>query len=106
MHHSNNVPETIDISVPGTSQTVVDVLRDQYGALDSGEIRAQLEPLEPEIWSSTEFAQLFETIHIDNPYVDVVRKQDGVRGTVMFVDRPRIYFSFNAESGNNDRSPA
>lgn len=105
-NQNDSCPETIEVSIPGTSQTIVDILCDQYGVLDSGEVRAQLEPLEPEVWGSAEFAQLFDTTNINAPYVDVIRKQDGVAGTVMFIDSPRIYFSFHAESGNDERSTA
>lgn len=94
--------ETIDFEILGTSQTIVDILQDQYGTLDGGELRAQLAALEPEVWSSGEFEQLFEISATNPPYADVVRKSDGLHGTVMYVDSPRFYFSFNAGSDGND----
>lgn len=101
-----NFSETISVDVPGSTQTIVDILRDQYGNLDSGEIRAQLAPLEPEVWSTVEFSRLFDTINVHPPYVDVVRKQDGVAGTVMFIDSPRMYFSFNTRTARHDDGTA
>lgn len=101
-HQNNNPPETITVSAEGSAQTIIDVLQDQYGALDSGEVRAKLEPLEPDVWNSDEFARLFDVSNIHAPYVDVIRKQDGVTGTVMFIDSPRFYFTFNTEGSQDD----
>lgn len=106
-HRSNNkLPETITVSAEGSAQTIIDVLQDQYGILDSGEVRAKLEPLEPDVWNSEEFARLFDVSAVHAPYVDVTRKQDGAQGTVMFIDSPRFYFSFNAGSSDNDSGTA
>ena len=95
-------PETIDVEIPGGLQAIVDILHDQYGALDGGEVRAKLEALEPNVWTSDEFVRQFDVSNVHPPYVDVIRKEDGATGTVMFVDSPRFYFSFNAGSLNND----
>ncbi|NDD52263.1 hypothetical protein EBZ39_00025 [bacterium] len=95
-------PVLIDIDVPGTSQSIVDILHDYYSTLDSGEVRAKLEGLEPNVWTSEEFSKKFDVQNIHPPYVDVIRKEDGVAGTVMFIDRPRFYFTFNAGLANND----
>lgn len=105
-HPSSNSAETITVSANGSEQTIIDVLQDQYGVLDSGEVRARLESLEPNVWTSDEFSRLFEVSNIHAPYVDVIRKQDGVAGTVMFIDCPRFYFTFNAGSTDNERSTA
>ena len=94
--------ETITVSVPESAQTVIDVLQDQYGVLESGEVRAQLSTLEPEVWNAQEFEKLFDIKEVRPPYADVVRKQDGTYGTVMFIDQPRFYFTFNAGSVSND----
>lgn len=101
---SKPAPETIEIEIPGTSQTIIDTLRDQYRTLDAGEVRARLEDLEPEVWSKAEFEQLFDTTSENPPYVDVVRRSDGVRGTVMFIDSPRFYFTFHAGNTSDERS--
>lgn len=106
MTKQNNEFETITVSAPGHVQTIIDVLQDQYGVLDSGEVRARLEPLEPDVWTGDEFAKLFDAGDVHAPYVDVIRKQDGVAGTVMFIDSPRFYFTFNAESSDNDSKSA
>lgn len=99
---NNNEPETITVSADGPAQTIIDVLHDQYNTLDSGEVRARLEPLEPDVWNSEEFARIFDVASINAPYVDVIRKQDGITGTVMFIDSPRFYFTFNAGNSAND----
>ena len=33
------------------------------------------------------------------PFVEVVRKSDGVRGTMLFRHDPRVYFDFTPEGG-------
>lgn len=100
---NKDCPETVDIPFPGTSQTIVDILADQYGNLDSGEARAKLEALQTTVWNAEEFGALFDVTHIEPPYVHVTRKQDGATGTVMFVDAPRFYFSFNTGQSDDDR---
>ena len=106
MLRDNTEPETITVNVPGTTQTIVDILQDQYGHLESGEARAKLEMLLSEVWTQSEFDALFDATGTTPPYVAVVRKQDGVAGTVMFVDSPRFYFSFNAGSEKDDGEQA
>jgi len=96
--HNKPRPEMIDVEIPGTTQTIIDILSSQYERLDIGEARAQLETVVEDVWSAVEFEQLFNAANVRAPYVDVVRKTDGTAGTVMFIDAPRLYFSFNAES--------
>ena len=103
---NENCPETVDISFPGTSQTIIDVLASQYGHLESGEARAKLEALQETVWNDEEFNKLFDVVSTVPPYVYVTRKQDGVSGTVMFVDQPRFYFSFNTGCADDDRKTA
>lgn len=103
---NNSAPETITVGADGQAQTIIDVLHDQYSTLDSGEVRARLESLEPEVWNNDEFVRLFDVASVNAPYVDVVRKQDGAIGTVMFIDSPRFYFTFNAGSSANEPGTA
>jgi hypothetical protein len=65
-------------------------------------VRAQLSTLEPDVWTAQEFEKFFDIKEVRPPYVDVVRKHDNAYGTVMFIDRPRFYFTFNAGSVPND----
>jgi hypothetical protein len=94
---------TVTVEIEGDLQTVVNILNDQYGHLDSGEARTALEAYYTDgVWNNEELAEHFEVSHFDEPpYVHVIRKTDGLRGTLMFLPVPRFYFSFNAESNTN-----
>lgn len=47
-------------------------------------------------WSTEELKVDFTVIGFLAPYVEVRRKSDGQRGTLMFTHRPRYYFGFEA----------
>jgi hypothetical protein len=102
---SDNLTVTVEIS--GGSSTIADILTDQYGHLETGEARTALESYYTDgVWNDEELAEHFEVSHFDEPpYVHVIRKSDGCRGTLMFLSSPRFYFSFNAESGTNVTGP-
>lgn len=101
---TNNCPEKISIPFSGSNQTIIDILNDQYGRFEAGEVRAMLEARYPEnVWNDEEFSNNFAVSYFEPPYVHVIRKKDAARGTVMFIDSPRFYFSFNAESENDGR---
>ena len=94
---------TVTVEIESDPQTVVNILNEQYGHLDSGEARALLESYYTDgVWNNEELGEHFEVSHFDEPpYVHVIRKADGVRGTLMFLPVPRFYFPFNAESNIN-----
>ena len=84
----------IDI-VADSRTTLARVLQDRFATMEAGEIRATLETTYgADVWTSAELLDVFEVSHFEPPYVHVIRKVDGVRGTVVFVDEPRFYFSF------------
>jgi hypothetical protein len=45
-------------------------------------------------WDTAALRRDFEVIGFTAPFVTVIRRADGVRGTLEFVDRPRWYFDF------------
>jgi hypothetical protein len=93
-------PAITTISVDAGDADVAAVLQAQYGHLENGEVRAMLEVSGGQVWTNDELLEIFEVSHFEPPYVHVIRKEDGKRGTVMFVDAPRFYFSFAAEENN------
>lgn len=93
-------PAITAISVDANNADVAAVLHAQYGHLENGEVRAMLEVSGGQVWTNDELLEIFEVSHFEPPYVHVIRKEDGKRGTVMFVDTPRFYFSFAAEESN------
>lgn len=94
------------IEFAASSAALIDALEKQYAHMDQGEARAALENLHQPVWSNDELLDVFEVSHFEPPFVHVIRKTDGTRGTVVFVDSPRLYFSFQAEEKKeNERSP-
>jgi hypothetical protein len=95
---SKTCPEKISIPFTGSREALTEILRDQYGRYERGEIRTLLENTYVTVWDDEELLKIFDVGQVEPPYVHVVRKKDGQRGTVMFLDVPRFYFSFNAET--------
>jgi hypothetical protein len=92
-------PEKISIPFTGSREALVTILAHQYGRYERGEIRTLLEnAYADEVWTDEELLKIFEVAFFDAPYVYVIRKKDGQRGTVLFLDTPRFYFSFVAET--------
>ena len=79
---------TTDIVVVASNKDVVALLKNQYGHLEKGEVRAILEQTHTPVWSNDELLETFEVSHFEPPYVHVIRKEDGRRGTIMFLDDP------------------
>lgn len=71
------------------------VIKDQLALRGLDEIRSVLrEQYGENVWNSEELLDTFEVSHFEPPYVHVIRKVDGVHGTVAFNDNPRLYFAF------------
>jgi hypothetical protein len=84
----------IDVVDDGQS-TLMLVLQNRFANMEAGEARALLETTYgASVWTSAELMDVFEVSHFEPPYVHVIRKKDGARGTVVFIDAPRLYFSF------------
>lgn len=96
--NDNDISTTIPVRA--TNKDVAAVLKAQYGHLESGEVRTLLERINSPVWTNDELLETFEVSHFEPPYVHVIRKDNGQRGTVLFVDSPRFYFSFATENGN------
>jgi hypothetical protein len=73
------------------------VIKEQIARRGVEEIRKTLQEYSEQAWNSEELLAEFEVSHFDPPYVHVIRKVDGVRGTVAFNDDPRLYFAFRPE---------
>ena len=97
MTQSNSTIPTTDVPLDVTRETLVHVFKDQFAHLDVGELRALLETTyNGQVWNSEELLQYFEVSHFEPPYVHVIHKTNGFRGTVLFNDEPRLYFWFKA----------
>jgi hypothetical protein len=83
------------IQIDHARQTLINVIHDQFKNRDIEELREVLEKQYGEpLWNAEQLLELFEVSHFDPPYVHVIRKADGVAGTVAFNESPRFYFSF------------
>lgn len=80
-------------------QLVVDVLRNYYAGRGEDETRADLEKKYGDVWNDEELLAEFGVQFFDGPRVHVIRRTDGTRGTVGFIDSPRFYFAFMPDAG-------
>lgn len=102
---TNKKPEaTTEIQLAGQDeQVIIDLLNEQFGCLEGGEVRTIFEA-DKEVWNEEELQELFEVDRTEAPYAYVVRKADRQRGSVMFLNNPRFYFSFNPTPEEADES--
>ena len=56
--------------------------------------RNALEALHGQVWNTEELSRDFEVLGFGAPVIAVVRKSDGVKGSLFFQHRPRFYFNF------------
>lgn len=60
-------------------------------------VRSQLEKRHGIVWNTDELGRDFEVLGFAAPFVVVVRRSDGVKGSLSFQHSPRFYFDFVAE---------
>ena len=56
--------------------------------------RERLEEMYGEVWDTSEVSRDFEVIGFMAPFITVKRKEDSVKGVLMFQHNPRFYFDF------------
>jgi len=59
--------------------------------------RVDLESKHGKVWDTTQLSQDFEVVGFAAPLVIVRRREDRVRGSLMFQHNPRFYFGFQPE---------
>jgi hypothetical protein len=62
----------------------------------SGQVERDLERAE-QTWTTEELREQFDVIGFLAPFLAVVRKSDGVKGSLEFRHSPRVYFNFVAD---------
>ncbi len=60
--------------------------------------REALEAKHVQIWGTSEVRRDYEVLGFMAPYVVVRRKEDGIKGSLMFQHDPRFYFKFEPHS--------
>jgi len=61
--------------------------------------REKLEAMHGQVWNTEELARDFDVTGFAAPLVVVVRKSDGVKGSLEFQHNPRFYFRFQEYDG-------
>jgi hypothetical protein len=56
--------------------------------------RARLEALVGQVWDTTELSKDFEVLGFQAPFVVVIKKSTGEKGSLEFQHMPRFYYSF------------
>ena len=59
--------------------------------------RAELERQYGQVWDTSQLQEDFQVLGFMAPFVVVKRRSDGVRGSLMFQNSPRFYYSFQPE---------
>jgi hypothetical protein len=64
-------------------------------AAESPDPRVELEARYARLWDTSQLQNDYSVVGFMAPYTVVVRKADGVKGTLMFSHSPRFYHSFS-----------
>jgi hypothetical protein len=59
--------------------------------------REYLESRHGQVWTTDELQQEFEVLGFQAPFVIVRQKSDGVRGTLLLQNSPRLFFGWEPE---------
>lgn len=59
--------------------------------------RAELEAKHGQVWDTSQLQDDFQVVGFMAPLVVVKRRSDGVKGSLMFQNDPRFYYSFQPE---------
>ena len=59
--------------------------------------RAELEAKHGQVWDTGQLQDDFQVVGFAAPFVVVRRRTDGVRGSLLFQNDPRFYYSFQPE---------
>ena len=72
-------------------------LLDLMRAARAADINSITVPEDVKTWDTAELQKEFEVLGFAAPYVVVVRKADGVRGSLEFKHSPRVYFNWQED---------
>ena len=56
--------------------------------------KEELQKEHGEVWDTKEATTRFEFLSFLAPFAFVIRMSDGLKGSIMFQDKPRFYFGF------------
>jgi hypothetical protein len=81
-----------------SDQLLVAKLREYYATATEDDARKDLKKKYGQVWSDEELLAEFAAEIFDGPILRVIRKSDGRRGAVAYIDKPRLYFAFVADN--------
>lgn len=100
--HNNGEPRiNINLREHVDDQTLAHILNTQYARADLDATCAALSSTGYSVWTNEQLLDEFEVEFFAPPYVTVIRKENGQRGTVAFIDSPRVYFYFKPFPNND-----
>jgi hypothetical protein len=91
-----------DTAFANDDQLLVLKLREYYAGVSEEAARQDLSEKYGAVWNDHELLSEFAASIFDGPLLRVIRKTDGTRGTVAFIDKPRLYFAFEPEPLTTD----
>ena len=56
--------------------------------------REYLEAQHGQVWDTNQLQEQFDVLGFMSPMIAVIRKSDGIKGSLFFQHRPRFYFNF------------
>jgi hypothetical protein len=59
---------------------------------------AAINPITTETWDTEGLRRDFEVLGFTAPFVIVIRRSDGVKGSLEFTHSPRVYFNWTADA--------
>lgn len=86
-----------DTAFANEDQLLVLKLREYYEGVDESTARQDLTEKYGTVWNDEELLSEFAASIFDGLLLRVIRKTDGIRGTVAYIDKPRLYFAFEPE---------
>lgn len=82
-------------------QFIVERLNDYYANWSEADARADLQEKYGEVWNDVELVENFGVQFFDGSVVHVIRKDSRKSGTVAYIKKPRLYFSFVPKLGEH-----
>lgn len=97
--YQHSEAENNKVVVAGDGEEYVDQRRREliHEVNSHPKTKRQFELLGVEVWDTQELKKDFDILGFRAPFVVVERLDDGVRGSLMFQQEPRLYFEFRTD---------
>jgi hypothetical protein len=85
---------TATLNENSEEKLIIERLRQYYAPFSEEEARKELQERYGNVWNDAELMEEFAVQFFSPTTVHVIRKDSGAHGTVAYLTRPRLYFSF------------